>query len=168
MKILEKKKFRVLAVLTAITLLSIACSGNDDETDTSIVSVSGSTNIGLIDDKRILQAESEPGNWLAHGRTYEEQRFSPLKQINKESISDLGLVWSKDMGTNRALEATPIVVDGIMFFTSTWSRVYAVDALTGETIWTFDPKVPGEWARKACCDIVNRGVAVYNLSLIHI
>ena len=99
--------------------------------DTSIVSVSGSTNIGLIDDKRILQAESEPGNWLAHGRTYEEQRFSPLKQINKESISDLGLVWSKDMGTNRALEATPIVVDGIMFFTSTWSRVYAVDALTG-------------------------------------
>ena len=120
MKILEKKKFRVLALLTAITLLSIACSGNDDETDTSIVSVSGSTNIGLIDDKRILQAESEPGNWLAHGRTYEEQRFSPLKQINKESISDLGLVWSKDMGTNRALEATPIVVDGIMFFTSTF------------------------------------------------
>ena len=150
MKILEKKKFRVLAVLTAITLLSIACSGNEDETATSIGSVSGTTNIGLIDDKRILQAESEPGNWLAHGRTYEEQRFSPLKQINKESISDLGLVWSKDMGTNRALEATPIVVDGIMFFTSTWSRVYAVDALTGETIWTFDPKVPGEWARKAC------------------
>ena len=87
-----KKKFRVFALLTGITLLSIACSGNDDETDTSIVSVSGSTNIGLIDDKRILQAESEPGNWLAHGRTYEEQRFSPLKQINKESISDLGLV----------------------------------------------------------------------------
>ena len=86
----------------------------------------------------------------------------PLSQINKETVSDLGLVWSKDMGTNRALEATPIVVDGIMFFTSTWSRVYAVDALTGETIWTFDPKVPGEVARKACCDIVNRGVAVYN------
>ena len=83
-------------------------------------------------------------------------------KINKETVKDLGLVWSKDMGTNRALEATPIVVDGIMFFTSTWSRVYAVDALTGETIWKFDPEVPGEWARKACCDIVNRGVAVYN------
>ena len=65
------------------------------------------------------------------------------------------------MGTNRALEATPIVVDGIMFFTSTWSRVYAVEAKTGKTIWKFDPEVPGEWARKACCDIVNRGVAVY-------
>ena len=120
-----------------------------------------SSSVGLIDDERIINAESEPGNWIAHGRTYEEQRFSPLLKINKDSVSDLGLAWYKDMGTNRALEATPIVVDGIMFFTSTWSRVYAVEAKTGKTIWKFDPEVPGEWARKACCDIVNRGVAVY-------
>jgi len=124
-------------------------------------SITSSSSIGLIDDKRIIEAEGEPENWIAHGRTYEEQRFSPLTKINKESVSDLGLAWYKDMGTNRALEATPIVVDGIMFFTSTWSRVYAVEAKTGETLWSFDPEVPGEWARKACCDIVNRGVAVY-------
>ena len=123
--------------------------------------VVSSSSVGLIDDERIIKAESEPGNWIAHGRTYEEQRFSPLSKINKDSVSNLGLAWYKDMGTNRALEATPIVVDGIMFFTSTWSRVYAVEAKTGETIWSFDPEVPGEWARKACCDIVNRGVAVY-------
>ena len=123
--------------------------------------IESSSSIGLIDDERIINAESEPGNWIAHGRTYEEQRFSPLLKINKDSVSDLGLAWYKDMGTNRALEATPIVVDGIMFFTSTWSRVYAVEAKTGKTIWKFDPEVPGEWARKACCDIVNRGVAVY-------
>ena len=123
--------------------------------------VTSSSSVGLIDDKRIIEAESEPGNWIAHGRTYEEQRFSPLTKINKESVSDLGLAWYKDMKTNRALEATPIVVDGIMFFTSTWSRVYAVEAKTGETLWFFDPEVPREWARKACCDIVNRGVAVY-------
>ncbi|HIO05248.1 MAG TPA: PQQ-dependent dehydrogenase, methanol/ethanol family [Gammaproteobacteria bacterium] len=129
-----------------------------EEISSPIVS---SSSVGLIDDERIIKAESEPGNWIAHGRTYEEQRFSPLTKIDKESVSDLGLAWYKDMGTNRALEATPIVVDGIMFFTSTWSRVYAVEAKTGETIWSFDPEVPGEWARKACCDIVNRGVAVY-------
>mgnify|MGYP006185551147 FL=1 len=123
--------------------------------------ITSSSSVGLIDDKRIIEAEGEPENWIAHGRTYEEQRFSPLTKINKESVSDLGLAWYKDMGTNRALEATPIVVDGIMFFTSTWSRVYAVEAKTGETLWSFDPEVPGEWARKACCDIVNRGVAVY-------
>jgi len=163
MKFLKKKKFRLLVLLSGIIFTTISCSNDDsDNSDISNNLITGSTNIGLIDDKRILEAESEPGNWLSYGRTYEEQRFSPLKQINKETVSDLGLVWSKDMGTNRALEATPIVVDGIMFFTSTWSRVYAVDALTGETIWKFDPEVPGEWARKACCDIVNRGVAVYN------
>jgi PQQ-dependent dehydrogenase (methanol/ethanol family) len=130
----------------------------EDEISSPITS---SSSVGLIDDKRIIEAEGEPENWIAHGRTYEEQRFSPLTKINKESVSDLGLAWYKDMGTNRALEATPIVVDGIMFFTSTWSRVYAVEAKTGETLWSFDPEVPGEWARKACCDIVNRGVAVY-------
>ena len=155
-----KNKIYFLAFVLAIIISG--CSNSEQETIAENSINSGSSSIGLIDDDRILSAESEPGNWLAYGRTYEEQRFSPLEQINKETIGDLGLVWSKDMGTNRALEATPIVVDGIMFFTSTWSRVYAVDALTGETIWKFDPEVPGEWARKACCDIVNRGVAVYN------
>jgi len=117
--------------------------------------------LGFIDDERIKNAAAEPGNWLSFGRTYEEQRHSPLTQINRESISDLGLAWYKDMGTNRAQEATPIVVDGIMFFTSSWSRVYAIDAKSGEELWMFDPEVPGEVARKACCDVVNRGVAVY-------
>ena len=117
--------------------------------------------IGLIDDARIVNADSEPGNWLAHGRTFEEQRFSPLADINRENVGELGLAWYRDMGTNRGLEAMPIVVDGNMFFTSTWSRVHAVDAVTGEEIWSYDPEVPGEWARWACCDVVNRGVAVY-------
>ena len=117
--------------------------------------------IGLIDDERINNADSEPGNWLAYGRTYEEQRFSPLTQINRENVADLGLAWYRDMGTNRAQEATPIVVDGIMFFTSAWSRVFAMEATTGEIVWTYDPEVPGEVGRRACCDVVNRGVAVY-------
>lgn len=151
----------------AIVVLYYLFSNTEDTTQENVVKeeisspISSSSAVGLIDDERIINAESEPGNWIAHGRTYEEQRFSPLSKINKESVTDLGLAWYKDMGTNRALEATPIVVDGIMFFTSTWSRVYAVEAKTGKTIWKFDPEVPGEWARKACCDIVNRGVAVY-------
>jgi PQQ-dependent dehydrogenase (methanol/ethanol family) len=117
--------------------------------------------MGFIDDERIKNAASEPGNWLSFGRTYEEQRHSPLTQINKETVGQLGLAWYKDMNTNRAQEATPIVVDDTMFFSSTWSKVFAVDAITGETKWSYDPRCPGEWARKACCDVVNRGVAVY-------
>ncbi len=114
-----------------------------------------------VDDDRIRDADSEPGSWLAHGRTYDEQRFSPLAGINRDNVASLGLAWFLDLGTNRAQEATPIVVNDVMYFTTSWSRVYAVDAMTGENIWSYDPKVPGEWARWACCDLVNRGVAVY-------
>ena len=96
-----------------------------DQAQMSEASATVEPTLGFIDDERIKNAESEPGNWLSFGRTYEEQRHSPLTQINRESIEGLGLAWYKDMGTNRAQEATPIVVDGIMFFTSSWSRVYA-------------------------------------------
>jgi len=157
-----------LVGVLAVVILGYMAVTNDTEDanpqDQAQVSGAASTiepTLGFIDDERIKNAAAEPGNWLSFGRTYEEQRHSPLTQINRESISDLGLAWYKDMGTNRAQEATPIVVDGIMFFTSSWSRVYAIDAKSGEELWMFDPEVPGEVARKACCDVVNRGVAVY-------
>ena len=84
-----------------------------------------------------------------------------MTQINRDNVGELGLAWYRDMGTNRGQEATPIIVDGIMFLTSAWSRVFAVDAVTGDLLWSYDPEVPGEWGRRACCDVVNRGVAVY-------
>ncbi len=115
-----------------------------------------------IDGARIIAAEEEPGNWLAHGRTYSEQRFSPLDQITSDNVPELGLAWHLDLGTDRGIEATPIVVDGIMFFSGPWSVVWAVDARSGEEIWFYDPEVPKEWGQKACCDVVNRGVAVWN------
>lgn len=157
----------LVGVLAVVILGYMAVTnGTEDANPQDQAQVSGAAStieptLGFIDDERIKNAAAEPGNWLSFGRTYEEQRHSPLTQINRESISDLGLAWYKDMGTNRAQEATPIVVDGIMFFTSSWSRVYAIDAKSGEELWMFDPEVPGEVARKACCDVVNRGVAVY-------
>lgn len=114
-----------------------------------------------VDEQRLINAEAEPGNWLAHGRTYSEQRFSPLAQINKDTVGQLGLAWSWDTETTRGLEATPIVVDGVMYSTGTWSVVYAHDAATGTLLWQYDPEVPREWAYKACCDVVNRGTAVW-------
>ncbi len=98
-------------------------------------------------------------NWPLHGLDHEEQRFSSLDQINEQSVSRLGLVWSRELGTTRGLEATPIVVDGVIYTTGVWSVVYAHDALTGEQLWMFDPQVPRSRARKLCCDAVNRGVA---------
>ncbi|CAE7565505.1 qbdA [Symbiodinium necroappetens] len=112
-----------------------------------------------IDEARIVKADA--ANWLSTGRTYDEQRHSPLSQINKETVDDLGLAWFWDTGTKRGLEATPIVVDGVMFTSGTWSVVWAHDAKTGELLWEYDPEVPKAWARYACCDVVNRGVAAW-------
>lgn len=114
-----------------------------------------------IDGARISDANAEPGNWLAHGRTYDEQRYSPLDAINAENAGRLGLAWYWDTGTKRGLEATPIVVDGVMFSTGSWSVIWAHDARTGELLWSYDPAVPREWGKFACCDVVNRGVAAW-------
>ncbi|MEC7551605.1 MAG: PQQ-dependent dehydrogenase, methanol/ethanol family [Pseudomonadota bacterium] len=151
-----------LGTVAALALVGILSSTSLErsEADTPM-QAAPSTTVGLIDTQRILAADEAPGDWLAYGRDYGEQRFSPLTQINKKTIKDLELAWSFDMYTNRGLEASPIVVDGIMYMTGSWSVVFAVDAKTGEEIWSYDPEVPGDWARKACCDVVNRGVAVY-------
>ena len=114
-----------------------------------------------VDAARIIHADNEPGNWMTHGRTYSEQRFSPLTQINDQNVRWLGLVWSLDLDTHRGQEATPLVVDGVMYFSTAWSKVLAVKAATGEKLWSYDPKVPPEWAINACCDVVNRGVAAW-------
>jgi quinohemoprotein ethanol dehydrogenase len=115
----------------------------------------------MVDKLRLVQPNKEPGNWMTHGRTYSEQRYSPLDQISDQNVGDLGLAWYTELSTDRGIEATPIVVDGVMFVTGGWSIVYAIDARNGGIIWTFDPQVPGAWAAKACCDVVNRGVAVW-------
>ncbi|HEV2196972.1 MAG TPA: PQQ-dependent dehydrogenase, methanol/ethanol family [Candidatus Acidoferrum sp.] len=114
-----------------------------------------------VDAARIIHADNEAGNWMTYGRTYSEQRFSPLNQINDQNVSRLGLAWSFDLDMKRGQEATPIVVDGVMYFSTAWSKVYAVRAATGEKLWSYDPKVPPEWAINACCDVVNRGVAAW-------
>ena len=114
-----------------------------------------------IDDARIANADAEPHHWLAHGRTWSEQRFSPLDQVNESSVEALGLAWYLDLDTNRGQEATPIVVDGVLYSTSAWSKVQAVDAKTGRLLWQYDPEVPGIWDSRACCGVQNRGVAVW-------
>lgn len=122
---------------------------------------SGPAIVADVDDARIVRADQEPGNWMSHGRTYTEQRFSPLKRISDHNAGELGLAWYYDLDTNRGQEATPIVVDGVMYFTTAWSKVFALDAATGALRWSYDPKVNPEWAVNACCDVVNRGVAVW-------
>ena len=116
---------------------------------------------GGVDQQRIINAEREPGNWMSHGRTYDEQRYSPLRQVNDGNVQRLGLAWTHKLDVDRGVEATPIVVDGVMYTTGAWSIVYALDAASGRLLWKFDPKVNRALGGTGCCDVVNRGVAVW-------
>ncbi len=116
---------------------------------------------GDIDAARLIAANSDNANWITYGRTYDEQRFSPLNDINERNVRDLGLAWYADLDTARGQEATPIVIDGKIYITTAWSKVKSYDATTGRLLWEYDPKVPGETGVKACCDTVNRGVAAW-------
>ncbi len=142
--------------LFALGLLTLGIGGCA-ETDAP-PQESGAPELNLA---RISAADAEPGNWFTTGRTFGETHYSPLFQINKDTVSSLGFAWDYATGTTRGLESTPIVVDGKMYTSGTWGRVYALDAKTGEELWYFEPPLDGQVAGDACCDIVNRGVALY-------
>ena len=116
---------------------------------------------GRVDEARMKAAPSEPDNWLAGGRDQEGTYYSPLTTLNDKNIGGLGFAWQYDLGTYRGQEATPIVVDGVLYTSGTWGYVYAVDARTGKELWKYDPGAAHRAARNPCCDLVNRGVAVW-------
>lgn len=106
--------------------------------------------------------KSQNTDWSATGRTPQETRFSPLSSINDANISQLGLQWSFDLDTNKGQEATPLLVDGVLYVTSAWSKLHAFNPVTGELLWQYDPEVPKDTLVKACCDAVNRGAAYFD------
>ncbi len=149
----EKSSGRLVLSAAALCILTI--------TILSITSCSRSHTPALVDDAALRVADADSANWITYGHTYSEQRFSKLEQVDEQSVSRLGLAWSFDLGTRRGLEATPLVEDGVMYTTSAWSLVYAFDARTGRLLWQYDPHVPKDHGKFVCCDVVNRGVALY-------
>jgi alcohol dehydrogenase (cytochrome c)/quinohemoprotein ethanol dehydrogenase len=107
------------------------------------------------------------GEWTGHGRDASEQRYSPLTQVNADNVKDLGLAWYADFTERGQYQSTPIVVDGRIYATTPWSKVYAFDAKTGKPLWKYDPKVPREIAATSlCCNNSNRGATYYNGKII--
>ena len=150
------------AFILALTSALLACGGQSNDMSTSSGAVSEAVPVAQVDTDRIAAAAEEPEMWLTYGGTYDEQRHSALGQINRDTLPELGVGWVYETAKPRGAEATPLVVDGVMYVSSAWSVVYALDAKTGEELWVYDPEVSGEDAAKGCCDVVNRGVAVHN------
>jgi len=116
---------RLGGLLATTVLLALASNG------------SGADNgdAARVDQARLEAAASDADNWLTYGRTYAEQRFSELARVNDGNIGQLGLAWATELDTARGQEATPIVVDGIMYTSTAWSKVLALDAAKGKVLW---------------------------------
>jgi PQQ-dependent dehydrogenase (methanol/ethanol family) len=151
---------RSVVLVFAVTLgalLALACGLGPKPADVSEAGTRSANAAKTSPDPRA----SDQG-WPQHGRTPDEQRYSPLARIDERNVASLGLAWRFDLETTHGVEATPLVVDGVMYVSAPWSLVHALDARTGKRLWTFDPEVPRRDALKACCGIVNRGVAAEN------
>jgi alcohol dehydrogenase (cytochrome c)/quinohemoprotein ethanol dehydrogenase len=146
------------AALVAAGISTWACAG---PAPTAPTAQTPAARPAWVTGARLTHPEAEPRNWLAAGHDYGDTRFSALAAINDSNVGRLHLAWYYDLDTHRGQEATPVVVDGVMYTTSAWSNEQALDAASGRLLWQFDPKVPGRTAVHACCDVVNRGVAVW-------
>lgn len=146
----------LLAAALAVPLAAQAQSATPKGSAAHISAATQKVNGGFI-----ASNARTTNDWPTHGLDYAETRHSRLDQINTGNVKDLGLVWSYNLESKRGVESTPLVVDGIMYVTASWSVVHAIDVRTGQRIWTYDPQVPREAGFKGCCDVVNRGVALY-------
>lgn len=161
-----KNLVNVVIALAAMLVLT-ACSqepgitSHQGQTAPSTAETQTNAALRLIAKDDLLMAADNNAEWLSHGRTYAEDRFSPLTQINRDTVAELGVAWSFELDTQRGQEATPLVIDGSIYFTSAWSKAFALDARSGQELWRFDPEVPGRYAVNACCDVVNRGMAAW-------
>jgi quinohemoprotein ethanol dehydrogenase len=151
-------RFMVSAALAAVLTVGIAgCSKAPD----GGAAKAGPVPTGKLDNARLLAVDSEPGAWLTSGRDFGKTHYSPLDAINQQNVGKLGFAWQYETGTARGMQATPVVIDGVMYTSGVAGRVYALDAATGKLLWQFEPEVDYRAARGSCCDIVNRGVAVW-------
>jgi quinohemoprotein ethanol dehydrogenase len=143
----------VVRVVTSSRVLAIAVLASMT-LGISRVSLSGSPSGGL---------RADPGaDWAGYGRTFTEDHYSPLRQIDAANVAQLGLAWSLDLPGERTLEATPLAVNGVLYFSGTGGSAYAVDAITGRRLWRFDPDFAHHHPEKLRLNMgSNRGVAYW-------
>lgn len=154
------KRLKVLGWVLA-GLILIGC-GEKSTVNNQVDVVTTEKDKAAVDQGRLENTEKEPDQWLTYGGSLQEQRFSRLDQINTDNVDQLGLAWYADYDTNLQQEGTPLYIDGVIYVSTAWSKLYAFDAKTGEQLWQYDPEVPGEWAVNVCCGLVNRGIAAWN------
>ena len=110
---------------------------------------------------RVLADEKDGRNWASFGRTFSENHYSPLTQINDKNVAGLGLAWSYDLPRVSSVFAAPLAVDGVLYFAIGYSVVHAIDARTGKLLWKYDPEVYKVAGRKLRMGWGIRGIAFW-------
>jgi quinohemoprotein ethanol dehydrogenase len=155
----DKLKRRVSQYLSAATMIFALHGCQYKSTPSSSAAPALPVKAADVNAERL--ARGDPDQWLTPGRDANGTYYSPLQDINAGDVARLGFAWDYRLGTNRGQESTPLVIDGVMYATSNFGRVYALDATTGKELWQYDPHIDGQWARYACCDAVNRGLVAF-------
>ena len=157
----------------ALVAISVAtCALADDALPPAPVESRDIAKSPEMTTERLLNADKEVGNWITHHGDYAGHRFSPMKEINKDTVKNLKVAWTMQLGgvegggiwSHGGLEGTPIAENGFLYVTDGWGSVYKIDTRGGKgsLIWKMDPKTDHDWAGAvACCGVDNRGVALY-------
>ncbi len=154
-----------ISILAAATILAAAMLAGCSDSETAAVDTAAQAQDAAA--PAATASATSSSEWASYGRDYSEQRHSPLAQITPDNVSQLSLAWYGDLAEKGGgYETTPLMVDGVVYVSAPWSKVYAFDAKTGAPLWKYDPMVPGQWAVNLCCGIVNRGVAYWNGKII--
>jgi alcohol dehydrogenase (cytochrome c)/quinohemoprotein ethanol dehydrogenase len=154
-----------ISILAAATMLAAAMLAGCSDSETAAVDTAAPAQDAAA--SAATASATSSSEWASYGRDYSEQRYSPLAQITPDNVSQLSLAWYGDLAEKGGgYETTPLMVDGVVYVSAPWSKVYAFDAKTGQSLWKYDPMVPGQWAVNLCCGIVNRGVAHWNGKII--
>ena len=158
---------KLININTICLTLFVMLAGCSEPADNAAPEVVASSSAATMASAATTSAVDNESQWSSYGNNYSEQRYSPLVQITPDNIDELELAWFGDLAERGgSYETTPLVVDGRIYVSSPWSKVYAFDAQSGAQLWKYDPKVPGEWAVNLCCGIVNRGVAAWDGMII--
>jgi len=151
-----------ISLVTALGLALLAgCQPAEQPAAPESTAATSVAEAANVTQQRLDAAASEPGQWMMVGGTYDERHYSPLAQIDRDNVDKLSLSWFADYDTNLSQQGTPLYIDGVIYVSTAWSKVYAFDARTGQQLWQYDPKTPKEIAIKVCCGIVNRGIAAF-------
>tara|TARA_B110000503_G_scaffold45770_1_gene74833 strand:- start:1253 stop:3352 length:2100 start_codon:yes stop_codon:yes gene_type:complete len=147
-------------VLITLLIGLVGCSASDEIKEKAKEETQVETKGIKIGDER-LKDWNDGGDWAAFGRTYGEQHYSPLKQINADNLDRLGLAWSYDLGPENSVTG-PLAIDGTLYFATGYSLVHAMDALSGELKWVFDPQAAQAAGRKLRQGWGSRGLGWWN------